>query len=88
MTWRLHCPMTWRLHCPIDSGAGDAEQVSELSGAVIAALEQSDQVRFLLLIEFGLLAAQTPFGFGDLRQHRCYLHPPLSHGPRQDPAAG
>jgi hypothetical protein len=50
-------------------GAGDAEQVGELSGAVIAAIEQSQQLRFLSWVELGLLAAQTPFGLGD-------LHPP------------
>jgi hypothetical protein len=33
---------------------------------VIAAFEQSHQVRFLSLIELWLLTAQTPFGLGDL----------------------
>ena len=53
-------------HGPIDSGAGDAEQVGELSRAVITAFEQSHQVRFLPLIELGLLTTQMPFGLGDL----------------------
>jgi hypothetical protein len=41
----------------IDSGAGHAEQVGELSGGVLAALEQSRRVHFLPLIELGLLTA-------------------------------
>src|SRR5450759_982068 len=53
-------------HCPVDGRAGDAEQVGELSGAVIAPFEQSHQVRYLSLIELGLLTAQTPFSLGDL----------------------
>ena len=55
-----HVARSLTLHRPIDSGAGDAEQIGELSGAVIAALEQSHKVRFLPLIELGLFTAQTP----------------------------
>ena len=41
----------------INGGAGHAEQVGELSGGVLAAPEQGHQVRFLPLIELGLLTA-------------------------------
>ena len=53
-------------HRPVDAGAGDAEQVGELRGAVLATMKQSHHVCFLPWIEFGLFAAQTPFGLGDL----------------------
>ena len=42
-------------HCPADGRAGNAEQVGELSGAVLATIKQSHQVRFLPVIKFGLL---------------------------------
>jgi hypothetical protein len=48
------------LHCPVDGRAGDAEQVSELSGGVLPRTTQSHQVRFLPVIQLGLLATQTP----------------------------
>jgi len=38
------------LHCPVDGGAGDAEQVGELSGGVLPRTTQSHQVRFLPVI--------------------------------------
>jgi len=44
----------------IDGGAGHAEQLGELSGGVLAALEQGHQVRFLPLIELGLLPRRRP----------------------------
>ena len=47
------------LHCPVDRGADDAEQVGELSGAVLAAIQQGNQVRFLPAIQLELLATQT-----------------------------
>src|ERR1035437_2483261 len=59
------------LHCSVDGGAGDAEQVGELSGAVLAAIEQSHQVSFLPMVQLGLLATQTPFGLGDLHSLSC-----------------
>ena len=59
------------LHCPVDGGAGDAEQVGELSGAVLATIKQSHQVRFLPVIKFGLLTPQMPFGLGDLHPLSC-----------------
>jgi hypothetical protein len=59
-------PFSFSFHRPVNGGAGDAEQVCELRGAVLATMKQSHQVRFLPLIECGLLTAQTPFGFGDL----------------------
>src|SRR5680860_433467 len=34
------------LHCPVDGRASDAEQVGELSGAVLPRTTQSHQVRF------------------------------------------
>ena len=54
------------LHCPADSRAGDTEQVGKFSGTVLAAIKQGHQVRFLPVIELGLLTTQTPFGLGDL----------------------
>ena len=38
------------LHCPVDGRAGDAEQVGELSAAVLPRTTQSNQVRFLPVI--------------------------------------
>src|SRR5664280_596205 len=54
------------LHRPVDSRAGDAEQVGELSGAVLASMKQSHHVCFLPMVQLWLLTTQTPFGFGDL----------------------
>jgi hypothetical protein len=53
-------------HCPVDGGTSDAEQVGEFSGAVVPAVEQSHQMRFLPVVQLGLLAAQPSFGSGDL----------------------
>jgi hypothetical protein len=50
-------PSALSLTGAIDGGAGHAEQVGELSGGVLAALEQGHQVRFLPRIELGLLTA-------------------------------
>jgi hypothetical protein len=49
----------------VDGGAGDAEQVGKLSGAVFAAVEQLGQMGLLAMIEFGLLVTQAPFRLGD-----------------------
>jgi len=57
---------TFSLTRPVDGRAGDPEQVGELSGAVLTTFEQGHQVRFLPVIELGLLTTQTPFGLGDL----------------------
>ena len=54
------------LHRPVDGRASDPEQVGVRSSAVLPALKQGHQVRFLPAIELGLLAMQTPFGLGDL----------------------
>src|SRR5450631_3919494 len=51
---------------PVDGRTSNPEQVGELSGAVLAALNQGHQMRLLSAIELGLLATQTPFGLGDL----------------------
>jgi hypothetical protein len=51
----------------VDRRADDIEQVRELYGAALAAIEQGHQVRFLPLIKLGLLTTQTSFGPG-------YLH--------------
>ena len=48
------------LHCPVGAGASDAEQIGELSGAVLVAMKQGYQVRFLPVMEFGLLTTETP----------------------------
>jgi len=42
----------------IDRGAGDAEQVGQFHGGLLAALEQGHQVRLLALVELGLLPPQ------------------------------
>src|SRR5664280_1677429 len=57
---------TFSLTRPIDGRASDPEQVGELSGAVLTTFEESHQVRFLPMIQLGLLAAQAPLGLGDL----------------------
>ena len=57
---------TFSLTRPIDGRASDPEQVGELSGAVLTTFEESDQVRFLPMIQLGLLTAQAPLGLGDL----------------------
>ena len=54
------------IHCPVDGGAGDAEQVGELSRAVLAAIEQGHQVSFLPTVQLGLLTPRMPLGLGDL----------------------
>jgi len=41
---------------PVDGGPGHAEQVAEFGGAVLTAVQQLDQVRFLPRVELGLLA--------------------------------
>jgi hypothetical protein len=43
---------------PVDRQAAHTEQLGDLEGAVLAAVYQGDQVRFLLPVELGLLAAQ------------------------------
>ena len=48
---------------PVDGRASDPEQVGELSGAVLTTFEESDQVRFLPMIQLGLLTAQLPLAF-------------------------
>lgn len=45
----------------VDRGAADSEELGDLEGAVLAAVHQRDQVRFLFRVELGLLAAQPPF---------------------------
>ena len=57
---------SFSLHCPVDGGAGDAEQVGELSGAVLPALRRATRLRFLPVIQLWLLPTQTSFGLGDL----------------------
>lgn len=47
---------------PIHGGAGHAEQVADLGGAVLAAVQELDQVRFLARVELGLLAPQMTLG--------------------------
>jgi hypothetical protein len=56
---------TLPLNCAIDGGTNDAEQVGELSGAVVPDVEESHQMCFLPVAQLGLLAAQPPFGPGD-----------------------
>jgi len=51
---------TFSLTRPVDDRASDPEQVGELSGAVLTTVEESDQVRFLPMIQCGLLTAQAP----------------------------
>jgi hypothetical protein len=50
----------------VDRGAADAEEFGHLGGAVLAAVHQRDEVRFLAAVELGLLATQPAFGLGDL----------------------
>ena len=57
---------TFSLTRPVDGRASDPEQVGELSGAVLTTFEESDQVRFLPMIQLGLLTTQAPLGLGDL----------------------
>ncbi len=49
----------------VDGGAGDAEQVADFAGGVLAGVEQFDQVRFLPWVQFRLLATQMPFRLRD-----------------------
>jgi hypothetical protein len=48
-------PLTF--DCPVDRRAANAEQVGHLGGAVLAAVHQRHQVRFLAAVELGLIAA-------------------------------
>src|SRR5664280_273226 len=57
---------TFSLTRPVDGRASDPEQVGEVSGAVLTTFEESDQVRFLAMIQLGLLTTQAPLGLGDL----------------------
>ena len=41
----------------VDGRAADAEHVGDLGGAVLAAVDQGDQMRLLAAVELGLLAA-------------------------------
>ncbi len=50
----------------VDGGAGDADEVAEFGGAVLAGIVQGDQMCFLPGVELGLLATKPPFGLGDL----------------------
>ena len=50
------------LCCAVDGGEDDEEQVGELSGAVLHAVEKSHQVRLLPMVQLGLPAAQGSFG--------------------------
>src|SRR5664279_1512616 len=50
---------------PVHGGPCDAEQITELGGAVLTGFQQRDQVCFLTGIEFGLLAPQSTLGLGD-----------------------
>jgi hypothetical protein len=50
------------LCCAVDGGEGDEEQVVELSGAVLHAVEKSHQVRLRPVAQLGLSAAQGSFG--------------------------
>ncbi|SNR67925.1 hypothetical protein SAMN06272737_118120 [Blastococcus mobilis] len=49
----------------VDGGAGDAEQVGQLGGAVLTCPVQGPQVGFLSWVELGLFAAQLPLGLGE-----------------------
>jgi hypothetical protein len=42
----------------VDRGASNAEKLGDLQSAVLAAVHQGDEVRFLLAVELGLLAPQ------------------------------
>jgi hypothetical protein len=56
---RLHPAHPGPLDGAVDGGAGDAEEFGQLGGRVLAGSVQLDQVRFLLRLELGLLAAQA-----------------------------
>ena len=60
----------------VDGGSADAEQVGHLGGAVLAAVHQRYEARFLATVELGLLAPQPALGLG-------HLHPFTSAKPDQ-----
>jgi hypothetical protein len=45
---------------PVDGGAADAEELSDLGGAVLAAVHQRDQVRLLAAVGFGCFPRSRP----------------------------
>ena len=51
--------------CSVNGRPGDTEQVADLGSAVLARLQQRDQVRFLPRVERGLLAPEPALGLGD-----------------------
>lgn len=50
----------------IEGGAADRVLPGQFGGGVLPGVVVGDEVRFLAGAEFGLLAAEAPFGFGDL----------------------
>jgi hypothetical protein len=57
-------------HCPVDGGTSYAEQVGEFSGAVVPAVEQSHQVRFLPVVQLGLLTRKRPLALATFMPSR------------------
>ena len=57
---------SFSLDGPIDSGSGHAEEVCQIGGRVIAGFQQRNQVSFLAMVEFRLLAPEVAFGLGHL----------------------
>jgi hypothetical protein len=55
----------------VDGRAGDAEEIAELGGAVLACSVQLDEVHFLPRVELGLLAVQATLGLGDAHPFAC-----------------
>lgn len=69
-SWRLESRGVAPLQGAVDDGSADAEEVGELSGAVLAGLEQLHQMCFLTRVELGLLAAKPALGLATFMPSR------------------
>ena len=54
----------------VDSGAADAAQVGDLGGAVLATVDQRDQVRFLATVSLGCLPRSRPLALATFMPSR------------------
>jgi hypothetical protein len=64
---------------PVNGEAGHSQQVRQFSGGVLTGIQRGNQMSFLTVVEFGLLASEAPLGFRDFH---------ILSGPRPDEVGG
>src|SRR3712207_2407331 len=64
-TYAGSCLVALSFDGAVDGGAADAEELSDLGGAVVTAVDQGYQVRFLTTVELRLLPAEAALRLRD-----------------------